>query len=639
MRSNPIGDTNTPSRFATLRPESNGFPTLSVETSALLQMRLKVVEALNRLPRRGLEIGGLLVGHLETAPSGAPAIYIEEFVPVEIAHEWGPSYRLSEAETLSLQREIQATRENLGSPGSVLGWWRSDTLGLPLAPRPEDDATFRLLFGRVPALLLLFRPHTFDPFVCQMSVLEGGTIYASEEFPVEFSESAAHVAVERPEDRPETRPETMERRPEGAAEYAKPEYTKPEYRKSLSEMVASHAMADSGIAGAAGSPRITPPIRLPSPRAAARMALAGLMLLCVVAAAIVGLRLLQSADTPTQIVLSQVPDEQPKMTPEVSTNPAAQAVDKADNTLPLQARSAGDALRLTWNPGDLERATSATLTIQDGNAETRLTLDSAEIQNGSATYNPRSGTIRVDAVFSGPGYERHGALQVIVATPKSKASSPVRDQGMPVAVSRPRAFDTRPIRTDARSERRPAPAIPAAPPVESGRPDVKDLAPTSSLSAEALPPAPRDVGTTTRQTSSQAVATPTCQVSVQTLAYYEPRSRFGFLRALGKLPLIPGGEGATTGEKFAGPALIDKRCPDLRALRLVHRPETLDFLVKLNASGSVDKVEATGPQQYTLVAEQARRAMANWHFRPARVGEKSVESELRVTMAMRYPPL
>lgn len=633
MRSNPIGETNTTSGFATLRPESNGFPSLSVETSALLQMRLKVVEALNRLPRRGLEIGGLLVGHLEAAPSGAPAVYIEEFVPVEIAHEWGPSYRLSEEEALSLQRQVQATRETLGSPGSVLGWWRSDTLGLPLAPRPEDDATFRLLFGRVPALLLLFRPHTFDPFVCQMSVLEGGTIYPSDEFPVEFSESAAHVAVERPEYRPENRPETMERRPEGAAEYAKPEF-----RKSLSEMVASHAMADPGIAGAAGSPRSTPrvPIRLPSPRAAARMALAGLMLLCVAAAAIIGLRLLQSADAPTQVVLSQVPDEQPRMTPEVSTNPAAQAV---DNTLQLQARSTDAGLRLTWNPGDLERATSATMTIQDGNAETRLTLDSAEIQKGSATYNARSGTIRVDAVFSGPGYERHGALQVIVATPKSKASSPVRNQGMPVAVSRPRAFDTRPIRTDSRSERRPAPAIPAAPPVESGRPDVKDLAPTSSLSAEALPPAPRDVGTTTRQTSSQAVATPTCQVSVQTLAYYEPRSRLGFLRALGKLPLIPGGEGATTGEQFAGPALIDKRCPDLRAVRLVHRPETLDFFVKLNASGSVDKVEATGPQQYTLVAEQARRAMENWHFRPAKVGERSVESELRVTMAMRYPPL
>jgi hypothetical protein len=126
---------------------------------------------------------------------------------------------------------------------------------------------------------------------------------------------------------------------------------------------------------------------------------------------------------------------------------------------------------------------------------------------------------------------------------------------------------------------------------------------------------------------------------VQTLAYYEPRSRFGFLRALGKLPLIPGGEDATTGEQFAGPALIDKRCPDLRAVRLIHRPETLDFFVKLNASGSVDKVEATGPQQYTLVAEQARRAMADWHFRPAKVGERFVESELRVTMAMRYPPL
>jgi hypothetical protein len=121
------------------------------------------------------------------------------------------------------------------------------------------------------------------------------------------------------------------------------------------------------------------------------------------------------------------------------------------------------------------------------------------------------------------------------------------------------------------------------------------------------------------------------------LAFYEPRSRFGFVRALGRLPFLPGGSSRDEAKEFVNPLLFRQRCPDLESVQILRRPPSVEFLVQLDANGAVEKVEATGPQQHTLVSKQTGEALKTWGFWPAKLDGKPVTSELRVTVGIKYP--
>ncbi|MDZ7639570.1 MAG: hypothetical protein U5J83_15145 [Bryobacterales bacterium] len=642
MRSSPICESPSTSQLLSLRAAGEGFPSLVAESAALQRMRLETVEALNALPRRGLEIGGFLLGRVEAAPDAPPTVTVLDFVTVEISHQQGPSYQLSGDEIAEFRQRMDAAIEAAGNGAIALGCWRSDTLAQPLALRPEDEAVFRAVYGKGPAIYLLFRPHAFDAFPCQMLVLEDGEIYPSSEFAVSFrtpasaaqEDSVAPPVAGEGDSQPKIQPSVQA---DAEASFA-----------TLPAPESGSATTDSGKGE---SPRHRVTLVLPSARTAIAASLAGIAFLGVMAAILYGPALLRNGKGNPQASASLA---LPTLRPPLQAEPSSAVAELQQETIPLHAHRVADGIRLAWEDASVaQQATRGSFLIRDGNTETRIRLDTADLKAGSVTYSPRTETIRVEAAFFGDGFERRGALQVVSAelsTPErnrpvreganARAANPIPSSAGDLAPNRrrPRAFDPPPAPAPTPGERRAMLEAAPASPVADNSPSSVGRALPSTDPSTALPPAPAE-STPSRDAATAQATAPDCRVSVRTLAYYEPRSRFGFLKALGKLPLIPGGGKSKKDAPFVEAALLSQNCPDLRGFGLVHRPPSVDFLVQLNADGSLDKAEAVGPQQHTVVADQARRAMSSWRFRPARVGDTSVNSELRVTVAMVYPPL
>ena len=74
---------------------------VSCSQSVLEKIRLEAVDGLNRLAHGGLEVGGLLLGTRTDR-----AIEIQEALPIECAHQSGPSFILSAADETALQRAL-----------------------------------------------------------------------------------------------------------------------------------------------------------------------------------------------------------------------------------------------------------------------------------------------------------------------------------------------------------------------------------------------------------------------------------------------------------------------------------------------------------------------------------------------------
>lgn len=155
-------------------------------------MLTSIIDGFGSIPKRGAEVGGLLIGN---RTPGVPLIYrIEEFVDVPCSHKFGPSYVYSDEE----HETLQAALAKAGS--SVLGFYRSHTReGLFLAP--EDLELAKRYFPSDDTIVLLVRPQA-------MQVSHGGFFYREDgefqrstllEFPFRRSElETGSAPVRRP---------------------------------------------------------------------------------------------------------------------------------------------------------------------------------------------------------------------------------------------------------------------------------------------------------------------------------------------------------------------------------------------------------------------------------------------------------
>ena len=157
------------------------------------RMLPSIIDGFGSIPKRGAEVGGLLIG---TRTAGAPVVYcIEEFVDVPCLHKFGPSYVYCDED----HEALQAALAKAGS-GRVVGFYRSHTRdGLFLAP--EDLEMARRYFPDEEQVVLLVRPSA-------MGVSHGGFFYHEEgafqqstylEFPFRRSElETGSAPVRRP---------------------------------------------------------------------------------------------------------------------------------------------------------------------------------------------------------------------------------------------------------------------------------------------------------------------------------------------------------------------------------------------------------------------------------------------------------
>lgn len=111
---------------------------------------LQAMEALKSIPRRGLEIGGLLFGRRE-ASTGPATFDIEAFETVKSEYRRGPSYLLSDGDVAAFDKSMERR------PGAV-GIFRTHTRSESLSLEPDDVALFNRLFSRGDGVFLLVHP-------------------------------------------------------------------------------------------------------------------------------------------------------------------------------------------------------------------------------------------------------------------------------------------------------------------------------------------------------------------------------------------------------------------------------------------------------------------------------------------------
>jgi hypothetical protein len=120
-------------------------------SSVIERLRLECSMAFEKVPRRGLEIGGILIGRTETEEN-TTTFWVDGFLAVDSEHRWGPSYLLSESDLAHLQHQL-----DMCGRGCV-GIYRSQTRARRLALDEADVKLCGQCFQASPALFLMLAP-------------------------------------------------------------------------------------------------------------------------------------------------------------------------------------------------------------------------------------------------------------------------------------------------------------------------------------------------------------------------------------------------------------------------------------------------------------------------------------------------
>ncbi len=172
---------------------------LSIELNLAILDRLtdEVMKGFWAVPKRGAEVGGILLGTL--IPSAVPRIIVEDFEPVACEHRRGPSYVLSEPDRRRMERALRRAGSR------VVGFYRSHTrLGLYLDQ--DDDALIRSCFANPNHAFLLMRPGASQPPTAGFFFWEDGEIRRHATYR-EFTFNRAAMLKEMGAEPPEAEPE------------------------------------------------------------------------------------------------------------------------------------------------------------------------------------------------------------------------------------------------------------------------------------------------------------------------------------------------------------------------------------------------------------------------------------------------
>lgn len=107
------------------------------------------------MPKRGAEVGGVLIGTIEQGEQ--TIVRVEDFEPVDCGYTRGPSYLLNENEKADFADACQRWEPDAGGADYAVGYFRSHTRdGLSLAP--EDVDLMRRHFAGPSCIALLVKP-------------------------------------------------------------------------------------------------------------------------------------------------------------------------------------------------------------------------------------------------------------------------------------------------------------------------------------------------------------------------------------------------------------------------------------------------------------------------------------------------
>ena len=224
---------------------------ISIELSLDVVDRLQqdVIRGFGSLPRRGAEVGGILLG---TVSGGGRVVRVEDYHEVPIEYRRGPSYLLSEPDTKAFETAMAELRHNAASSARPIGYFRSQTRdGAGLGE--EDLDLVAKYFADPETIILLIRPFGTKPSTAGFFFKEDGHYQSGPpllEFPFSRRDLAPDDLTPPPERAP--RGNTAAWRVRRAAAASPPE------AKAQPDIVTEAAAAITEIAPVAPVQAVTP---------------------------------------------------------------------------------------------------------------------------------------------------------------------------------------------------------------------------------------------------------------------------------------------------------------------------------------------------------------------------------------------
>ncbi len=345
-------------------PLAGGLGVVHLSLDVVDRMLADVLRGFGSVPKRGAEVGGILMGARESGPPRA--VSVADYVLTPIEYRRGPSFLLSDTDLAAFEQALEAARRHpLWKP---VGFFRSHTRDAP--GLTEEDRGFCGRFFPDPEdILLLVRPYatrvSTAGFVCR----EQGEFPLGPpalEFPFLRRELDPLARDERPPRGEGRRPRHEPREPEAAA--PAPPASSPRMPAPLPPA------APVGTARPHAVVALTPEIAVGDYKSRGRGwgHLVWLIPLAIAASGAVGFFAAQF-------------------------RPYPYALGPDMYRVGLEAVPEGSDLLLTWDRSSapVAHARAASLRIEDGASEKTLDLDPQELRTGYFIYRPQTGDVRV----------------------------------------------------------------------------------------------------------------------------------------------------------------------------------------------------------------------------------------------------
>lgn len=335
-------------------------------------MLIDIMRGFGAVPKRGAEVGGILLGAVEEG--GKPAVHVHDYIQVPIEYRRGPSYLLSLNDVGRFEETMARAQGH--EKWKPVGFFRSDTRDPP--GMTEEDRRFcAQYFPGAANIVLLVKPYATRVSQAGFLMREDGVFPLgppAAEFPFRRRDIDPAMKGEA-EPRGERRRERTPREASSAQRIEAP--------------VAVEAPAEEEFA-APEIVAITPPIPLHRHAAGLEWLRAPLWLSPIVLA----LGLILGIEAAGWIDLPWLPRPDPfRLTMRVA--------DSGEDVLLFWDRDA-PAMQFAWR---------GSVTVEDGTSKNVVPLSAAQLRQGSLIYRPATDRVRFRlALVSGQGTELSAAI-------------------------------------------------------------------------------------------------------------------------------------------------------------------------------------------------------------------------------------
>ncbi len=229
------------------RWEITGRPTVVKLSMGFVDRLLpEVMRGFGAMPRRGVEMGGILLGSIDRSGDRA-VVTVEDYEPVPSRHSRGATYLLSDEEIERFRETTAKWAHAEGKQTFAVGYYRSHTReGLGLAD--DDLDLFNQMFPDPHAIGLLIKPFATRVSQAGIFIRENGNIRAQssyKEFPFRRRELGGGEAPAAAKPATEHRGDPAPESPEAASTQTRPQPQPQQFRSTAPHMATTSFPAPS----------------------------------------------------------------------------------------------------------------------------------------------------------------------------------------------------------------------------------------------------------------------------------------------------------------------------------------------------------------------------------------------------------